>query len=323
MYAIRVHEHGGPEVLRYEEVDKPVPGPGRALVKVAAVGVNFTEIYSRGGAGASSALPYTPGSEAAGTVEAVGDGVSEVKPGDRVAANAFSGAYADYAVAPAARLVQMPPSLDWPQAAAALLQGMTAHYLTHSSYAINRGDTVLVHAAAGGTGLLMVQMAKMRGARVLGTVSTPEKAALAREAGADETILYTKLDFAAEVRRLTNGEGVHAVYDSVGKDTFDGSLNCLRTRGTLVLFGQASGPIPLVDSGLLNSKGSLYLTRVNLGNHIATRDDLLARANDVLNWTTAGKLTLSIGGSFPLARAAEAHRQLESRATTGKLVLIP
>jgi NADPH2:quinone reductase len=321
MRAIRVHEHGGPEVLRYEEIERPAPGPGQALVKVGAVGVNFTEIYSRRGAAASQ--PYTPGSEAAGTVEAVGEGVSEVKPGDRIAANAFNGAYAEYALAPAARLVLMPPSLDWPQAAAALLQGMTAHYLTHSSYAVKSGDTVLVHAAAGGTGLLIVQMAKMRGARVLGTVSTPEKAELAREAGADETILYTKLDFAPEVRRLTNGEGVDAVYDSVGKDTFDGSLNSLRTRGTLVLFGQASGPIPMVDTALLNQKGSLYLTRVNLGNHIGTRAALLERANDVLSWTTAGKLKLRIGGSFALAQAAEAHRQLEGRATTGKLVLIP
>jgi len=322
MHAIRVHEHGGPEVLRYEEVATPVAGPGQALVKIGAVGVNFTEIYSRRGA-ANATLPYTPGGEAAGTVEAVGEGVSEVKPGDRVAANAFSGAYAEHAVAPAGRLVPVPSSLDWPHAAAALLQGMTAHYLTHSSYAVRSGDTVLVHAAAGGTGLLIVQMAKMRGARVLGTVSTAEKAALAREAGADETILYTKMDFAAEVRRLTNGEGVHVVYDSVGKDTFDGSLNSLRTRGTLVLFGQASGPIPMVDTALLNSKGSLYLTRVNLGNHIATRADLLSRANDVLSWTTAGKLKLRIGGSFPLAQASEAHRQLEGRATTGKLVLIP
>jgi len=321
MQAIRVHEHGGPEVLRYEEVAKPVAGPGQALVKIEAVGVNFTEIYSRRG-GANATLPYTPGAEAAGTVEAVGEGVGAVKPGDRVAANAFSGAYADYSVAPAGRLVPIPPSLDWPHAAAALLQGMTAHYLTHSSYAVRAGDTVLVHAAAGGTGLLIVQMAKMLGARVLGTVSTDEKAALAREAGADETILYMKIDFAAEVRRLTDGEGVHAVYDSVGRDTFEGSLNSLRTRGTLVLFGQASGPIPMVDTGLLNSKGSLYLTRVNLGNHIATRADLLSRANDVLSWTTAGKLELRIGGSFPLAQASEAHRRLEGRATTGKLVLV-
>ena len=200
---------------------------------------------------------------------------------------------------------------------------MTAHYLTHSSYAVRDGDTVLVHAAAGGTGLLIVQMAKMRGARVFGTVSTAEKAKLAREAGVDETILYTQLDFAAEARRLTNGEGVNAVYDSVGRDTFDGSLNSLRPRGTLVLFGQASGPVPPFDTALLNAKGSLALTRVNLGNHIATREELLARANDVLNWTTSGKLTLRIGGSFPLAQAAEAHRQLEGRATTGKLVLVP
>lgn len=322
MHAIRVHQHGGPEVLQYEEIDKPEPGPGQALVKVEAVGVNFTEIYSRRG-GASATVPYTPGGEAAGTVEAIGEGVTDVKRGDRVATNALAGAYAEYAVGPANRLVVMPESVDMPHAAAALLQGMTAHYLTHSSYPIKNGDTVLVHAAAGGTGLLVVQMAKMLGARVLGTVSTDEKARLARQAGANETILYTQIDFAAEVRRLTGGEGVDAVYDSVGQATWEGSLNSLRPRGTLVLFGNASGPIPPIDTSLLSSKGCLYLTRVNLGAHIATRADLLARANDVLNWTTSGRLKLRIGGTFPLKDAAEAHRQLEGRATTGKLVLIP
>jgi NADPH2:quinone reductase len=249
--------------------------------------------------------------------------VTDVAPGDRVAANAFTGAYAEYAVAAANRLISIPDSLDMPHAAAALLQGMTAHYLTHSSYAAQAGDTVLVHAAAGGTGLLITQMAKMLGARVIGTVSTDEKAKLARESGADETILYTRTDFAAEARRLTNGEGVHGVYDSVGQDTWEGSLNSLRPLGTLVLFGQASGPIPLIDTALLNTKGSLRLTRVNLGTHIATREALLGRANDVLNWVSSGKLVLRIGGSYPLANAAEAHRQLESRASTGKLVLIP
>jgi len=323
MHAIRVHEFGGPEVLRYEEAEQPKPGPGQALVKVGAVGLNFTEIYSRRGAGANAVLPITPGGEAAGTVEQVGEGVTEVMPGDMVASNAFSGAYAEYAVAPANRLVAMPASMDAPHAAAALLQGMTAHYLVHASYPIQRGDTVLVHAAAGGTGLLIVQMAKMLGARVFGTVSSDEKAKLAREAGADETIIYTKIDFAQEVRRLTNGEGVHGVYDSVGRDTWEGSLNSLRTRGTLVLFGNASGPVPPIDTSLLSSKGSLRLTRVTLGHHIATRAELLDRANDVLNWTTSGKLTLRIGGTFPLAQAAEAHRQLEGRATTGKLVLVP
>jgi NADPH2:quinone reductase len=321
MHAIRVHEYGGPEVLRYEEIEKPSPAAGQALIRVEAVGLNFTEIYSRKGSAPS--LPYTPGSEAAGTVEAVGEGVTDVAPGDRVAANAFTGAYAEYAVAAANRLISIPDSLDMPHAAAALLQGMTAHYLTHSSYAAQAGDTVLVHAAAGGTGLLITQMAKMLGARVIGTVSTDEKAKLARESGADETILYTRTDFAAEARRLTNGEGVHGVYDSVGQDTWEGSLNSLRPLGTLVLFGQASGPIPLIDTALLNTKGSLRLTRVNLGTHIATREALLGRANDVLNWVSSGKLVLRIGGSYPLANAAEAHRQLESRASTGKLVLIP
>jgi NADPH2:quinone reductase len=321
MHAIRVHEYGGPEVLRYEEIEKPSPAAGQALIRVEAVGLNFTEIYSRKGSAPS--LPYTPGSEAAGTVEAVGEGVTDVAPGGRVAANAFTGAYAEYAVAAANRLISIPDSLDMPHAAAALLQGMTAHYLTHSSYAAQAGDTVLVHAAAGGTGLLITQMAKMLGARVIGTVSTDEKAKLARESGADETILYTRTDFAAEARRLTNGEGVHGVYDSVGQDTWEGSLNSLRPLGTLVLFGQASGPIPLIDTALLNTKGSLRLTRVNLGTHIATREALLGRANDVLNWVSSGKLVLRIGGSYPLANAAEAHRQLESRASTGKLVLIP
>ncbi len=322
MHAIRVHQFGGPEVLRYEEVDRPQPGPGQALVRVEAVGVNFTEIYSRRGSGNAS-VPYTPGGEGAGTVEAVGDGVSEVKPGDRVATNALAGAYAEYALGPANRLVTVPDAIDMPHAAAALLQGMTAHYLTHDSYRIKPGDTVLVHAAAGGTGLLVVQMAKMLGARVIGTVSTEEKAKLAREAGADETVLYTQVDFSQEARRLTNGEGVNAVYDSVGKDTWQGSLNALRPRGMLVLFGQASGPIPPIDTSLLNAKGSLALSRVNLGTYIATREELLARANDVLNWTASGRLKLRIGGTFPLAQATEAHRQLEGRESTGKLVLIP
>jgi NADPH2:quinone reductase len=322
MHAIRVHEFGGPEVLRYEEIDRPEPGPGQALVRVEAVGLNFTEIYSRRGSG-NAKVPYTPGGEGAGTVEAVGSGVTEVRPGDRVATNALAGAYAEYAVGPAERLVKVPDAIDMPHAAAALLQGMTARYLTHSTYPIKAGDVVLVHAAAGGTGLLVVQMAKMRGARVLGTVSTEEKAKLAREAGADETILYTQTDFAQEARRLTNGEGVNVVYDSVGKDTWEGSLNALRPRGMLVLFGQASGPIPPIDTSLLNARGSLSLARVNLGSYTATRDELLARAGDVLDWVTSGTLKLRIGGQFPLAKAAEAHRQLEGRESTGKLLLVP
>lgn len=320
MHAIRVAEHGGPEVLKYEEIEKPKPGPGQALVKVEAVGLNFTEIYSRR---AGPAVPYTPGGEAAGIVEEIGEGVTDVKPGDHVASNAFAGAYAEYALAPANRLVVMPSSMDMPHAAAALLQGMTAHYLTHSSYAVRAGDTVLVHAAAGGTGLLVVQMAKMLGGTVIGTVSTEEKAKLAREAGADETINYAKTDFAPEAKSLTGGEGVHGVYDSVGASTWEGSLDSLRPLGTFVLYGNASGPVPPIDTSLLSSKGSLRMTRVTLGHHIATRADLLARANDVLSWATSGKLELRIGGTFPLAQAAEAHRQLENRATTGKLVLIP
>jgi NADPH2:quinone reductase len=325
MHAIRVHEFGGPDVLRYEEVAQPSPGPGAALVKVEASGINFADTLRRrgGGAGPTPVLPYVPGGEAAGDVETVGDGVTDVKPGDRVVSNAFPGSYAEYAVAPAAGLVPIPPYITTPQAAAAFSQGLTAHYLANSTYPINAGDSVLVHAAAGGVGLLLVQMAKLRGARVIGTVSTAEKAKLAQEAGADDVILYTETDFAPEVRRLTGGEGVHAVYDSVGAATFAGSLDSLRPRGLLALYGQSSGPVPPLDTGVLGAKGSLFLTRPGLAHHIATRAELLERIGAIFGWIAEGRLTLHIGGSFALAGAAEAHRRLEGRATSGKLLLIP
>lgn len=322
MKAIRVHQPGGPEALVYEDVAQPTPGPGEALVKIEAIGINFIDVYRRSGL-YPMATPFTLGDEAAGVVAALGPGVEDLRVGDRVAFASVPGAYAEYAVAPAARLVQLPAGLDSRQAAAAMLQGMTAHYLTHSTYPIKPGDQVLIHAAAGGAGLLVVQMAKRRGARVFGTVSTEAKAALARAAGADEVILYTQADFEAEVRRLTGGRGVDAVYDSVGQTTFDKSLNCLRPRGYMVLFGQSSGPVAPLNPQILNAKGSLFLTRPTLGNYIATREELLERAGDVLSWIAAGELALRIDSELPLAQAAEAHRKLESRATTGKLLLIP
>jgi NADPH2:quinone reductase len=266
-------------------------------------------------------LPITLGSEAAGTVEAVGPGVTEVAPGDRVAYAMARGSYAEYAVVPAWQLVKIPGHVDFTVAAAAMLQGMTAHYLTHSTYPLKSGDTCLVHAAAGGTGGLIVQMAKMLGARVFGTVSTDAKAQVAREHGADETILYTQQDFESEARRLTGGRGVDVVYDSVGRTTFDKSLGSLRPRGTMALFGQSSGPVPPFDPNILNAKGSLFLTRPGLPNHLLTRDELLWRAGDVLGWIDVGKLKLRIDSTYPLAEAAAAHRALEGRHTTGKLLL--
>lgn len=322
MKAIRVHSHGGPEVLRYEEVPQPAPGKGEALVRIMAAGVNYIDTYHRRGL-YQVPLPFTPGVEAAGVVEDVGPEVSEVQVGDRVAYTGPLGAYAEYAVVPASRLVKLPEGIDFSTAAAVLLQGMTAHYLTHSTYPLKPGDTALVHAAAGGVGLLLVQVAKMRGARVIGTVSTEEKAALAKEAGADEVILYTKQDFEAEVKRLTDGRGVHVVYESVGKDTFEKSLNCLLPRGYLVLFGQSSGPVPPFDPQILNQKGSLFLTRPTLQHYVATREELLQRAGDVLGWVASGKLKVRIDSTFPLGEAAEAHRRLESRQSAGKILLKP
>jgi NADPH2:quinone reductase len=322
MRAIRVHGYGGPEVLTWEEQATPSPEAGQALVRLEAVGVNYIDIYHRTGL-YKNPLPFTLGLEGAGVVEGVGAGVSEVRVGDRVAYQGVQGSYATHALVPAARLVVLPAGLDARTGAAAMLQGMTAHYLVHATYPLKPGETALLHAAAGGVGLLLIQMAKRRGTRVLGTVSTPEKVRLAKEAGADEVIQYTTQDFETEVKRLTGGRGVQVVYDSVGKTTFEKSLNVLAPRGTLVLFGQASGPVPPVDLGILAGKGSLYVTRPTLGHYVATREELLRRAGDVLGWVQAGELTLRIEHTFPLARAAEAHRALEGRRTTGKVLLIP
>ena len=322
MKAIQVKETGGPEKMQLVDVPVPAPGPKQALVRIAASGVNFIDVYFRIGLYRAD-LPMTPGSEGAGTVEAVGPEVTEVAPGDRVAYAMTRGSYAEYAAVPAATLVKIPDHVDFQTAAAAMLQGMTAHYLTHSTYTLKAGDTCLVHAAAGGAGGLTVQMAKMLGARVLGTVSTEEKAQVARGHGADEAILYTEKDFEAEVKRLTGGRGVDVVYDSVGKTTFDKGLNCLRPRGLMVLFGQSSGPVPPFDLTTLNGKGSLYVTRPSLGYYVLTRDELLWRAGDVLNWISEGTLKLRVDHTYPLAEAAAAHRDLEGRKTAGKLVLVP
>jgi NADPH:quinone reductase len=320
MKAIIVPQPGGPENLQLAEVPSPEPGPKQARVHIAAAGVNFIDVYFRIGLYKAD-LPIMLGNEGAGTVDAVGPDVTEVKVGDRVAYAMARGSYAEFAVVPAAMLVKIPDHLDFVKAAAAMLQGMTAHYLTHSTHSLKRGDACLVHAAAGGTGGLAAQMAKMVGARVFGTASTEEKAKVARENGVDEAILYTQQDFEAEVKRLTGGRGVDVVYDSVGKTTFDKSLNSLRPRGTMVLFGQSSGPVPPFDPNILNGKGSLYLTRPSLGHYVFTRDELLWRAGDVLSWIDSGRLKLRIDRVLPLAEAAEAHRLLESRKTTGKLVL--
>lgn len=322
MKAIRVHEFGRPEVLSYEDVPRPEPGPGEARVKIEAAGVNFIDVYHRTGLYPSQ-LPITLGVEGAGVVDAIGPGGSEVKLGDRVAYAMQPGSYAEYAVVPAWKLVPVPDNLETRQAAALMLQGMTAHYLSHSTYPLKPGDTALVHAAAGGVGHLLVQMAKRRGARVIGTVSTEEKARLAREAGADEVILYTQVDFEEEVRRLTGGKGVQVVYDSVGKTTFDKSLNCLARRGYLVLYGQSSGPVGPFDPQILNARGSLFLTRPSLGHYVADREELLGRAGDLFAWMLAGELQVRIDRTFPLAEAGEAHRYLEGRKTRGKVLLIP
>jgi len=322
MKAIRVQSPGGPDVLKYEEVSDLKPGPGQVLIKLHAIGVNFIDVYHRTGL-YKLPLPFTPGMEGSGVVESVGTDVTEVQLGDRVAYAMTVGAYAELAVVPSRQLVKIPATMDFSSAAAVMLQGMTAHYLTHSTYAIQPGDTILVHAAAGGAGLLIAQMAKRCGARVIGTVSTEEKARLARSAGVDEVILYTEADFEAEVKRLTEGKGLPVVYDSVGKTTYEKSLNCLRPRGMMVLFGQSSGAVPPIDPGILAAKGSLYLTRPSLGHYSATREELLSRANDVIGWVSKGELKLRIEKTFALSDAAEAHRELESRRTTGKLLIIP
>lgn len=323
MKAIRVHQLGGPEVLKLEAIPDPQPGPGEAVVRVEAAGVNFIDVYHRTGLYKVASLPFTLGQEGAGTVESVGTGVEEVAAGDRVAWTIVQGAYAEKALVPVAKLVPLPKGVSARQGAAAMLQGMTAHYLACSTYPLKAGDTCLVHAAAGGVGLLLCQIARLRGARVLGTTSSEEKAALAREAGADEVILYTEKDFAVEVKRLTGGKGVEVIYDSVGKTTFEKGLDCLVPRGMMVTFGQSSGKIPPFDPAILNVKGSLFLTRPSLGHYIATREELLARAGDVLGWIRDGKLQLRTEHDFPLAEAADAQRALEGRKTTGKVLLIP
>jgi NADPH2:quinone reductase len=322
MKAIRVHAPGGPEALRYEEIERPAPGPGQVLVRIEAAGVNFIDIYQRTGH-YKVPLPFTPGQEAAGTVAAVGPGVAEPRIGDRVAYATVLGAYAEYAVVPADRVVQLPESVSAKQGAAAMLQGLTAHYLATSTYPLKPGDACLVHAAAGGVGLLLCQIAKLQGARVLGTVSTREKAALARGAGADEVILYTEQDFETEVKQLTSGAGLQVIYDSVGTTTFEKGLSCLALRGMMVLYGQSSGPVGPFDPQVLNQKGSLFLTRPTIVHYIATRAELLARAGEVLGWIRSGQLTLRIERELPLAQAAEAQRLLEARQTTGKVLLIP
>ncbi len=322
MKAVRVHTTGGPEVLQYEDVPAPEPGAGQAVVKIAAAGVNFVDVYQRRGL-YPVPLPFTAGQEAAGTVTQLGSGAGEVKLGDRVAYTGVLGAYAELAVVPVDRLVPLPEDVSARQAAALMLQGMTAHYLATNTHPLQPGDTCLVHAAAGGVGLLLCQIAKLRGARVIGTVSTAAKAELAHEAGADEVILYTERDFEEEVKRLTGGAGVQVVYDSVGQTTFAKGLNCLVRRGMMVLYGQSSGPVAPLDLQVLSQKGSLFATRPTLHHYVVTRAELLARAGEVMTWVRAGRLKLRIGGEFALAQAAEAHRQLEGRRTTGKLLLIP
>ena len=329
MRAVRVHELGGPDVLRYEEIPAPQPKAGEVLVSVAAAGVNYLDIYYRSGfhwgGHHGRALPYIPGAEAAGTVVDLGADVTGVKIGDRVAygiSNGY-GSYAELHALPAWHLYKIPPSIAFEDAAAIMLQGMTAHYLTHSTYAIKPNDTVLIHAAAGGTGLMLVQLAKMRGARVFGTVSTDEKARIAQAAGADATINYTEQDFAAVTRKLTDGKGVNAVYDSVGQATFEKSLDCLAPLGSLIIFGQASGPVPPFDTSVLNAKGSLTLARPSLTHNVASRGDVLWRAGDLFKWLAQGKLTVRIAQTYSLSRAADAHRQLESRQSTGKILLAP
>jgi NADPH2:quinone reductase len=322
MQAILVRAAGGPEVLEPAELPRPTAGPGQVLLRVEAIGLNFIDVYQRTGLYPVS-LPAVPGSEAAGVVEAVGDGVEEFRVGDRVASTSVIGAYAEYALVPAGRLVRLPDSISTRQAAAGLLQGMTAQYLTTSTYPLKPGDTCLVHAAAGGTGLLLCQVARKRGARVIGTVSTDEKAVLALAAGAADVIVYTREDFVARTRSLTGGAGVQVVYDSVGRTTFLPGLDCLAMRGMMVLFGQSSGTVDPFAPQILSQKGSLFLTRPALHHHIAVDAELQARASEVLGWMSDGTLTIRIGAEFPLAAAAEAHRALEGRRTTGKVLLLP
>ncbi len=320
MKRIVVETTGGPEQMKLVDAPKPVPGPKEAVVAVAFTGVNFLDVYFRTGLYKADP-PIVLGSEASGTVESVGRDVTEIAPGDRVAYTMVRGSYAEYAAVPAAQLIKIPAEVDFATAAAVMLQGTTAHYLTHSTFPLKAGDSCLVHAAAGGTGGLVVQMAKHLGARVFGTVSTEDKARMVRDLGADEVILYTTQDFESEVKRLTNGRGVDVVYDSVGKTTFDKSLSVLRPRGTMALFGQSSGSVPPFDPAILNARGSLFLTRPSLAHHLLDRQELLWRVGDVLKYVAAGAVKVRISGTYPLSEAASAHRDLEGRKTTGKLLL--
>ena len=322
MRAIQVNSYGGPEALELCDVAAPQPGPGQVLVDVAACGVNYMDTYQRSGA-YPAPLPLRLGVEGAGRVAALGEGVTDLAVGDRVAWVAAQGSYAQHVLVGAAQAIPVRDGVSDEVAAAVPLQGLTAHYLATSTYPVQPGDTVIVHAAAGGVGLLLTQMVKLRGGRVIATVSTDEKAGLARQAGADEIVRYDQVDFTAEARRLTDGKGVAAVYDGVGRTTFDGSLNALRPRGMMVLYGASSGPVPPVDPQRLNAGGSLFLTRPSLVHYTAAREELLQRAGDVFGWIAAGKLDVRIGGRYPLPEARRAHEDLQGRRTTGKLLLVP
>lgn len=322
MKAVRIREYGGPEVMSFEDVDLPVLASTDVLVKIEAAGINYIDTYQRSGL-YQIPLPATLGLEAAGTIDAVGDAVSSFKVGDRVAYTSVAGAYAEYAAVPAEKLVHLPEGVTFEQGAAAMLQGCTAHYLSQSTYPIKNGDSCLIHAAAGGVGLILIQMAKMAGAFVIGTCSTEEKAELALAAGADEVILYSEKDFEIEVKRITEGAGVNVVYDSVGKTTFNKSIDCLQRLGYMVLYGNASGPVTEFNPATLGPKGSLFLTRPTLFDYTADRESLEWRSGDVFNWIFEGKLNLRIEHFFPLAEVQEAHRALEGRKTTGKVILRP
>ena len=322
MKSIRAHATGGPEVLQFEDVPSPSPAPGQALIDIKAIGVNYTDVASRNGSNPPASLPWTPGREAAGVVAAVGEGVSEVAVGDRVAYAMHTGTYAQQQAVPSWLLVPLPSEMDFAAGAATMLQGMTAHFLVFGITRLNPGDLVLVHAGAGGMGLMLIQMLRRLGTRVFTTVSTDAKAELAKDAGADTVINYTRQDFEEEIKKATDGEGLRIIYDAVGQTTFAKGLNCLSRRGYMVLYGQASGPVPPVDSGVLRN-GSLFLTRPSLGDYTATREELLQRADEVLGWVTSKQLKLHIGLTLPLSEAQEAHRQLEGRQTTGKILLMP
>jgi NADPH:quinone reductase len=322
MKAIRVEEYGGPDALKLRELPAPDPGSGEARVRLEAIGVNYIDIYHRTGLYPLTP-PFTPGSEGAGVVDAIGPDVTEVKIGDRVAFAMSIGSYADAVLVPAWKLVPLPDKMGTLHAASLMLQGLTTHYLTRSTYPIQAGESVLIHAAAGGVGILLVQVAHHLGAFVIGTVSTEEKARIVREAGANEVILYAEKDFVQEIKRITSGSGVHVVYDSVGQQTFDGSLDCLRRRGMLVSFGQSGGPVPPFSPLVLSSKGSLFLTRPTLAHYAVNREELLARTKELFEWETSGVVKAKIDQTFPLAEAAQAHRRLESRASIGKILLIP